>query len=168
MESYIAGVYFSCPPSERFTKALPVLDTWLREMYDPLCDFFFTHMKTEHEQHSRAVGVTQDGEITLIDEEEKARIDKASTGMLKLIKYCASSRGWGITFDEIVYETSVGMLYEYRCIVDGKEAGRGTRAEKKLAKNVAALEAVKALGLEVSTMCIRVRSADNSQDAPAS
>ena len=45
MEAYIAGVYFSYPPRERFTVALGVLDKWLREMYEPLYEFFYNHMR---------------------------------------------------------------------------------------------------------------------------
>ncbi|ORX34640.1 ribonuclease III domain-containing protein [Kockovaella imperatae] len=148
MEAFIAAVYFSFPPEERFTRALPVLDGWLREMYDPLCDFFFEHMKSEHEQHSRAVGVEPDGEVRFMEEEERTRIDKSSRGMLKFIKHHASLQGWKIEFHETVYETTVGMLYEYRCVVNGEDVGSGTRADKKMAKNVAALEAVKTLGLD--------------------
>ena len=44
MEAYIAAIYFSYPAETRLTEALPVIDEWLREMYDPLYDFFFTYM----------------------------------------------------------------------------------------------------------------------------
>jgi ribonuclease-3 len=45
VEAYIAGVYFSFPPEDRFSKGLGVIDRWLREMYEPLYDFFLTYMK---------------------------------------------------------------------------------------------------------------------------
>ena len=45
VEAYIAGVYFSHPPHERFTIAMGVLDKWLREMYEPLYEFFFNYMR---------------------------------------------------------------------------------------------------------------------------
>lgn len=44
MEAYIAAIYFSFPVEKRMTEGLPVIDLWLREMYEPLYDFFFTYM----------------------------------------------------------------------------------------------------------------------------
>jgi hypothetical protein len=54
MEAYIAGIYFAYPISERTSVALPIIDTWLREMYDPLFDFFYNHMSMSS---SRAVSL---------------------------------------------------------------------------------------------------------------
>lgn len=45
VEAYIAGVYFSYPPRERFSVAMGVLDEWLRDMYEPLYEFFFNYMR---------------------------------------------------------------------------------------------------------------------------
>lgn len=47
VEAYIAGIYFSYPPEQRLTEGIAVITAWLREMYDPLYDFFFKHMKAE-------------------------------------------------------------------------------------------------------------------------
>lgn len=44
VEAYIAALYFSSPADKRMTEALPMIDSWLREMYEPLYDFFFTYM----------------------------------------------------------------------------------------------------------------------------
>lgn len=44
MEAYIAAIYFSFAPEDRFAKALPVLDDWLREMFQPLLEYFYDHM----------------------------------------------------------------------------------------------------------------------------
>jgi len=52
MEAYIAALYFSFPPHLRILQALPIIDGWLREMYEPLYDFFYNYMKTEHDQHT--------------------------------------------------------------------------------------------------------------------
>jgi hypothetical protein len=46
MEAYIAALYYSYPISDRMSVALPIIDAWLREMYDPLQDFFYTYMST--------------------------------------------------------------------------------------------------------------------------
>jgi dsRNA-specific ribonuclease len=44
MEAYIAALYFSYPVEKRMTEGLGVIDRWLREMYEPLFDFFFNYM----------------------------------------------------------------------------------------------------------------------------
>ena len=44
VEAYIAAIYFSYPVESRMTEGLKVIDTWLREMYEPLYDFFLNHM----------------------------------------------------------------------------------------------------------------------------
>lgn len=44
VEAYIAGLYFSYPIETRMTEGLVAIDSWLREMYDPLFDFFFNYM----------------------------------------------------------------------------------------------------------------------------
>lgn len=44
VEAYIAAIYFSFPPATRMTEGLKVIDDWLREMYEPLYDFFYNHM----------------------------------------------------------------------------------------------------------------------------
>ena len=44
VEAYIAAIYFSYPVEKRMTEALKVIDGWLRDMYEPLYDFFLNHM----------------------------------------------------------------------------------------------------------------------------
>jgi hypothetical protein len=44
VEAYIAALYFSCPAEKRMTEGLKIIDDWLREMYEPLYDFFLHHM----------------------------------------------------------------------------------------------------------------------------
>lgn len=44
MEAYIAAIYFSFPLAERSVKALPLIAPWLREMYEPLLEYFYDHM----------------------------------------------------------------------------------------------------------------------------
>jgi len=44
VEAYIAAIYFSYPVESRMSEGLKVIDTWLREMYEPLYDFFLNHM----------------------------------------------------------------------------------------------------------------------------
>ena len=152
MEAYIAAVYFSYPASERISTALPILDSWLREMYDPFFDFFFAYMKNEHDQHHNAVGPNPDGSVMILPEGERKRIDHASTGMVPLVKLYASKNERELNFEFKEYETSVGSLYEWTCTIDGIELGRAARADRKVAKNVAAWEAAKKLGLAVSPL----------------
>lgn len=45
MEAYIAALYFSFPVEDRLGEATRVIDSWLREMYEPLFDFFYDYMK---------------------------------------------------------------------------------------------------------------------------
>lgn len=47
------------------------------------------------------------------------------------------------------FETSVGHLWRLKCIVDGIEMGDATRASRYRARNAAALEAAKKIGLIV-------------------
>jgi dsRNA-specific ribonuclease len=44
VEAYIAAIYFSYPVEKRMTEGLKVIDEWLRDMYEPLYDFFLNHM----------------------------------------------------------------------------------------------------------------------------
>lgn len=44
VEAYIAALYFSFPVDKRMTEAMPMIDAWLRDMYEPLYDFFFMYM----------------------------------------------------------------------------------------------------------------------------
>jgi hypothetical protein len=44
VEAYIAAIYFSYPIEKRMTEGLKVIDEWLRDMYEPLYDFFLNHM----------------------------------------------------------------------------------------------------------------------------
>jgi dsRNA-specific ribonuclease len=54
-----------------------------------------------------------------------------------------------LRYDEEKYDTSLGLLWKMTVSVDGIELGEGTRATRKVAKNVAAWEAAKKLGLTV-------------------
>lgn len=45
MEAYIAALYFSFPIEERLGEGIRVIDAWLREMYEPLYEFFYDYMK---------------------------------------------------------------------------------------------------------------------------
>lgn len=150
MEAYIAGVYCSHPPDKRISVAMPLLESWLREMYDPLFDFFYTYMKNEHDQHQNAVGADDKGVIIVMDEDEVNRVNSAATGMIPLVQLYAKTYEWELTWEEDRLETTIGTLFRIRCIVDGMELGEATRAAKRDAKNVAAWEAAKKLGLTVS------------------
>jgi hypothetical protein len=150
MEAYIAGVYFSHPADKRISIAMPILQDWLREMYDPLFDFFYTYMKNEHDQHQNAVGADDEGAVIVMDEEEVNRVNAAAMGMLPLVKMYAETYERELTWEEDRFDTTIGTLYRIRCIVDGMELGEATRSARKDARNVAAWEAAKKLGLTVS------------------
>lgn len=147
MEAYIAAIYVSHAVEDRFNVALPIIDAWLREMYEPLYDFFYTYMKLEHDQHSNAVGADEDGSVIVMDEDEIARIDGLARGMFLLVKMHCEAYERDLRWEEDRYETSIGTLYKMRIMVDGMELGEATRAGKIQAKDVAAWEAAKKLGL---------------------
>lgn len=150
VEAYIAAVYMSHPVKDRLTVALHVLNNWLREMYEPLYDFFYTYMKREHDQHSNAVGADEEGTVIVMDEDEMQRIDESARGMFLFVKMRCEAYEREMRWEEDRYETSIGTLFKMRVIVDGMELGEATRAGKNQAKDVAAWEAAKKLGLAVS------------------
>lgn len=150
MEAYIAGIYFSYPPDQRILTALPILDAWLREMYEPLYDFFATYMKTEWDQHNAVGGLDDDGSAVILSEAEMAQIDKAATGMAPLVQMFAHKRERELRWDDETFETNMGVVWRVKCYIDGIELGEGMRANKKAAKNLASWEAAKKLGLSVS------------------
>jgi len=156
MEAYIAGIYFSYPPDQRISVAMPILEGWLREMYDPLFDFFYTYMRNEHDQHQNAIGADQEGVIIVMDEDEVNRVNMAAMGMTPLVKMYAETYERELTWEEDKAETTIGPLFKVKCIVDGMELGEAMRASKKDAKNVAAWEAAKKLGLTVSRRMLQV------------
>lgn len=169
VEAYIAGVYFSFPAEKRLTEAMPMLDEWLREMYEPLYDFFYTYMsvylililpiattvklilerKSEYDQHRTAIGQNADGTVQTISDEKMARIDKASQGMASVLKVYGDTKDRKIEYDEDKYDTTLGLLWHMKVSVNGVMLGEATRADRRIAKNVAAWEAAKALGLAV-------------------
>lgn len=147
VEAYIAAVYVSHPVEDRFTIAVPIIDAWLRDMYDPLFDFFYTYMKREYDQHSNAVGADDDGNVIVMDEDEIARVDDLARGMFLLVQMHCDAVAREFRWEEDRYETSIGTLYRMRVMVDGMELGEATRAGKQQAKDVASWEAAKKLGL---------------------
>ena len=152
MEAYIAALYFSFPSHLRIAQALPVLNGWLREMYEPLYDFFYHHMKTEHDHHHASIGAGLDGQVILLDKEEKRKLDEASMGMSNLVMTKGASEGMQVLFEEKRFVTNIGLLYKITCSVDGIRLGEGTRSIKKVAKNAAAWEAAKKLGMLVDPL----------------
>lgn len=78
------------------------------------------------------------------------RIDDASTGMAALLKVYGNTHDRKVEYDDERYDTNLGILYRVTVRVDDVELGEATRANKKTAKNVAAWEAAKLLGLAVS------------------
>lgn len=156
LEAYIAGVYVSFPVSERNSKALGTITEWLREMYDPLYDFFYNFMKKEHEQHQNAVGTDFEGNVIVMDPAEIAKVDEQARGMLLLLKMHVKAYERELRFEEQRHETSIGTLFQLKCLVDGMELGEATRAGRNQAREVAAWEAAKKLGLaaeRVSRQC---------------
>ncbi|KAL7418865.1 hypothetical protein Q5752_006549 [Cryptotrichosporon argae] len=151
MEAYIAGLYFSCPVGERLTVALPRIDAWLRDMYEPLLDFFLRYMESEHCQHHAATGAGADGVVrTAADQAALDAADRPAEGMALLVQMFGKTMGRDVVWDAERFETSVGVLWRITCLVDGIEMGDGTRAIRKRAKDVAGFEAAKKLGLAVS------------------
>ncbi|OCF40079.1 hypothetical protein I317_06092 [Kwoniella heveanensis CBS 569] len=150
LEAYIAALYFSFPLEDRLSSGIRIIDAWLREMYEPLYDFFYNYMKKEYEQHHSTVGATLDGRVELQDEAEIARVDNASQGMAILVQMYCTNQDRELRWEEEKYETNVGSLWKVQCTVDGIELGEGVRPFKKAAKNVAGWQAAKKLGLTVS------------------
>ncbi|WRT63661.1 uncharacterized protein IL334_000584 [Kwoniella shivajii] len=147
MEAYIAALYFSFPIEDRLGEGIQIIDNWLREMYEPLYDFFYNYMKKEWEQHHSTVGSTIDGKVLLETDAEIARIDHASIGMSSLVSMYASNQDRELRWEEEKLETNIGILWKIKCTVDGIELGEAIRPFRKAAKNVAGWEAAKKLGL---------------------
>lgn len=89
-----------------------------------------------------------------------ARIDQASLGMAALIKVYGDTHDRKVHYAEERYDTNLGILWRMKVSVDGIELGQATRANKKTAKNVAALEAARALGLAVRPIAAAVIGID--------
>lgn len=81
------------------------------------------------------------------------KIDQASLGMAALLKVYGDNQERKVEYKEERYDTNLGILWHMKVMVDGVELGEATRANRKTAKNVAAWEAAKALGLAVSLIC---------------
>lgn len=143
MEAYIAGLYVSYPDEETDTVGLPMIGAWLREMYDPMFDFFFKHMKSEYNRHQMILASS----VGSAGEEELRRIDEAAQGMANLlIAYCQRNAR-EVRWEESRLEANLGTIWTMRCFVDKADLGSATRSSKKLAKNASAWEAAKKLGL---------------------
>ncbi|KAK6905159.1 hypothetical protein I204_08183 [Kwoniella mangroviensis CBS 8886] len=153
MEAYIAGLYFSFPLENRLGEGIKTIDNWLREMYEPLYDFFYNYMKKEFEQHHLTVGATSDGRsIYLENEDELKKVDEGAVGMSKLVEcYCSSAERELRWQEEKIY-TNQGLLWKTKCLVDGIELSEALRPFRRIAKNVAGLTAAKKLGLTVSQL----------------
>ena len=145
VEAYIAGLYVSYPDEERDTVALPKIGAWLREMYDPMFDFFFRHMQAEYDKHQSILAYS----VGLGGEEKLRKVDEAAQGMANLlIAYChRNSRD--IRWEDSRLDANLGTIWTMQCLVDKIELGSATRSSKKLAKNASAWEAAKRLGLTV-------------------
>lgn len=78
------------------------------------------------------------------------RIDKASMGMAALVQMYATRQERELRFEEERFSTNMGSLWRVKCTIDGIELGEATRANKKMAKNVAGWEGAKKLGLTAS------------------
>lgn len=79
-----------------------------------------------------------------------ARIDNAAMGMAPLVQMYATRHDRELRFEEERFYTNMGSLWRIKCTLDGIELGEATRANKRMAKNVAAWEGAKKLGLTVS------------------
>ena len=147
VEAYIAGVYFSYAPDLRVSHALPILDAWLRETWEPLYEHLYSIMKDEHDMYYSALGLS-DGQLKT--EEEQIRSDRSKEGMAMLVVAYGVQAGKTVGWEEEKVETKIGGLWRMSCVVDGTELGRATRAERKIAKDVSGWQAAEALGLAVS------------------
>ncbi|WVR03453.1 hypothetical protein IAU60_000444 [Kwoniella sp. DSM 27419] len=147
VEAYIAAVYFSYPTAERLGHGIQVIDEWLREMYEPLYDFFYTYTKDEYEQHQNTVGTTLEGRVVTQTPAEIARIDTAAMGMEKLVQMYTEVQERELRWEEERNETAVGALWRVRCTVDGIDLGEAVRPYKKSARNMAGWEAAKKEGI---------------------
>ncbi|ORY34351.1 hypothetical protein BCR39DRAFT_517868 [Naematelia encephala] len=156
MEAYIAAIYFSHPPSTRLVTALPIIDTWLREMYKPLVEFFYNHMCSEHEQHHSAFAAdSTTGEIITMSRTELDRIDKLAMGMYGLVQLYANGQDRQFECDETRCESNLGRLWKVAVRIDGIELGEAMRVGKKAARNAACYEAAMKLGLAEKTSASR-------------
>lgn len=151
VEAYIAGLYMSYPLETRMTDGFAAVTAWLREMYEPLFEFFLDYMRSEHLQHYSALGMDPDGIVEVAPSpQEVERIDARAEGMALLLAMYGKTTARAVEYDTLRFETSVGPLWKLTCSVDGIEMGHATRPTKLKARNAAAWEAAKKLGLTVS------------------
>ncbi|WWC58068.1 uncharacterized protein I303_100603 [Kwoniella dejecticola CBS 10117] len=152
VEAYIAGLYFSYPPEKRLDEGIKQIDQWLREMYEPLYDFFYNYMKKEYEQHYLTIGSTLDGRvISMENQEELNKIDEKAMGMANLVSMFCANQERDLYWQEEKVQTNQGLLWKIKCLVDGIELAESIRPFKKQARNAAGWEAAKKLGLTGET-----------------
>jgi hypothetical protein len=85
----IAGIYYSYPPTERFTTALPIIDTWLRAVYSPLIEHFYNTMSKFH----RAIITMSRGSPT---SGNTSSSDVIAQNASILLKQACEKRGYGL------------------------------------------------------------------------
>ncbi|WWC85763.1 uncharacterized protein L201_000629 [Kwoniella dendrophila CBS 6074] len=168
MEAYIAGLYFSYTLEIRLTEnGIGKIDKWLREMYEPLYDFFYSYMKKEFNQHHYIIGQTLDGRVISADsstekeKDELIKINEKSIGMYDFIKrYCdLQEPKLELNWKEEKFKTNQGSLWRIKCLIDGFELSESIRPFRKLAQNVAGYEAAKRIGLLDEFQDIQIESA---------
>lgn len=164
MEAYIAALYFSFPPATRAVQGWTAVDSWLREMYEPLYEFFYNRMKSEYEQHHSATGAGADGVI--INNPEMAVEDAKSQGMAALLGMFCGKRGIPLAYREERLETNIGVLWKVKVDVAGTEMAEATRASKKVAKNVGAWTAARGLGITVCLLTVALTNRNDSSSSP--
>ncbi|EIW73285.1 hypothetical protein TREMEDRAFT_59450 [Tremella mesenterica DSM 1558] len=143
VEAYIAALYFSAPPSPTArSKALEEISAWLKEMYEPLYDFFLRHMLGQYERHQAVILSSAE-----MNADELRRADDAAIGMSGLLLAYGARQGKLVEWEEKRRESHLGTIWEVGCKVDGEMMGHGTRSGRKSARNAAAWEGAKRLGL---------------------
>ncbi len=148
VEAYIAGLYFSYPPDRRRTDGLAAVSAWLYEMLDPLYDYFLNFMRIEYDQHNSAMGAGIDGTLALaVSPEALDKMDEAAQGMALLVSTWAKVRGRRIEWERERHLTSVGELWRIRVYINGAIMGDAVRAFVPRAKDAAALQAARKVGL---------------------
>ncbi|BEI80109.1 hypothetical protein CcaverHIS002_0106380 [Cutaneotrichosporon cavernicola] len=148
VEAYIAALYFSYPVQTRDTEGLAVIKAWLRELFDPLYDFFLNFMRLEYQQHYSAMGAGIEGVIEMaVSPEQLDKMDAKAEGMALLLNMWAKVREHRIEWECDRHLTGVGELWRIRVYIDGVLKGDAIRAFVQRAKNAAAMHAARKVGL---------------------
>ncbi len=162
-EPSIAGIYHSYSLTGQRSKGIDILDKWLREVYSPLAEYFYTGMQYEYRMIQQISSKGPNGEDT-------TEYDTKASGFQRILEQAATNHGllviWGkdekIDFIHLEDVSTDGkdmigngnipkMVQVQVSVENGKgevlATGQCTRFHRKKAKDGAAWQAAIRLGV---------------------